>query len=61
MISQISASGDIGHEKHPFTRQSVLTEDFKFREKPMEQVSSSILCGSFPCKFVQDLSKERRN
>jgi len=34
-------------EMHLFTRQSVLTEDIEFREKPMEEVGSSILCGLF--------------
>jgi len=50
----------MGHrdEVQLFTKQSVVTLDIKCREKPMEEVGSSILCGSFPCKFVEGLSQE---
>ena len=35
-----------------------MTLDMKGRERAMQEVASSIIHGSFPCKFVEGLSQE---
>ena len=48
-----------GHkdEMRLFTRLPVVTSDTKCREKPMEEVGTSIMHGSFPCKFCDQAGR----